>query len=63
MHKVQVQTGNHTHFWRMIMDDIYAKAKKNGSEIIQRVAKSSDVLCIFGILWTKGRTLVQRVKY
>ena len=29
------------------------------SEIIEIVARSSDVLCIYCIFWTEGRTLVQ----
>ena len=63
MHEVHVQMGNHTHFRHniMIMDDNDAKAISFLlSEIIKIVAKSPDVLCIFGgILWTKGRSLVQ----
>ena len=62
MHNVHAQTIDHIHFRQLMTDDSDAKAKKIivlSSEIIEKMAKPPDILCIFCILWTKGRPLVQ----
>ena len=59
------QTIDHPHFRHLMMDDNDAMQKIMvlSSEIIEMIAKSPDILCIFCILWTKGRSLVYGGNY
>ena len=63
MHNAHAQPIDHTHFRHLSMANNDTKAKKSwfyqASEIIEIVARSSDILCICYIFWIKGKSLVQ----
>ena len=62
MHNAHAQPIDHAHFRHLTMANNDTKAKKImvlSSEIIKIVVRSSDILCICCIFWTKGRSLVQ----